>query len=111
MQSTGTDCPREVKFTDFMEGRILLGHVFKRIEIKSPDVCEVNCFLAADCVSFNIGPLQDGKYWCELSNSDHIAHPQDLVNGVGTIYQPFLVRIRKYFMTKYCMVVASKIIM
>ena len=30
----------------------------------------------------------------ELSNSDHIAHPQDLVNGVGTIYQPFLVRIR-----------------
>ena len=96
MQSTGIDCPRVVKFIDFMEGRILLGHVFKRIEIKSEDayVCEVNCFLVADCVSFNIGPLQDGKYWCELSNSDHIVHPQDLVNGVGTIYQSFLVRIR-----------------
>ena len=67
--------------------------MFQTTEITSPDICEINCFVEADCVSFNVGPLQDGKYWCELSNSDHIGHPEGLVyGGISTIYRPVLVR-------------------
>ena len=69
-----------------------LGHVFKRIEVTSPDVCEINRFIEADCVSFNVGPLQDGKHWCELSDSDEIIHPKDLVYGNGMTYVSFKVR-------------------
>ena len=70
----------------------ILGHLLKKIEITSPDVCEVNCFIEPDCVSFNVGPLQDGKHWCELSNSDHLLHPKDLVYRVGVTYVSFKVR-------------------
>ena len=91
------NCPRVLEFINSMEGRTLVGHVFKRIEITSPDVCEINCFVEADCVSFNVGPLQDEKYWCELSNSDHIGHPEDLVyGGVGTTYKTVVVRVTNY---------------
>ena len=76
-----------------MEGRVLVGHVLKGFEITSPDVCEINCFVEADCVSFNVQARPAGKYWCELSDSDHVAHPDDLVYEVNTIYQPFLVRV------------------
>ena len=92
------NCPRVLEYSGSMEGRTLVGHVFKGVELTSPDVCEINCFLEADCVSFNVVHRDDGKYWCELSNSDHIAHPDDLVYGVNTNYQPYLVRVETYLL-------------
>lgn len=79
-----------------MDGRSLVGHVFKKIEIPSRDVCEVNCFVEADCVSFNVVTLAEGKHRCELSNSDHRVHPEDLVYGAGMIYTPVTVRVTSY---------------
>ena len=94
MQFTG-NCPaRVLEFSSPIGGRTLVGHVFKTIKITSPDLCEVNCFIEADCVSFNVGPLQDGNHRCELSNSDHRVHPDDLVYGVGTTNTPVVVRIK-----------------
>ena len=87
------NCPRVLEFNSSIDGRALVGHVFKRIDITSPDVCEVNCFLEPDCVSFNVGQLQDGKHRCELSDSDHRAHPGDLIYGVGMTYTPVVVRL------------------
>lgn len=56
MQFTG-NCPaRVLEFSSPIGGRTLVGHVFKTIKITSPDLCEVNCFIEADCVSFNVGP-------------------------------------------------------
>ena len=49
-------------------------------------------------MSFNVVHRDDGKYWCELSNSDHIAHPDDLVYRVNTNYQPCLVRVENYLL-------------
>ena len=88
---------RILEISDSKEGRRLVGHVFKRIDITSPDVCEVNCFVEPDCVSFNVGPLQDGKHRCELSDSDHRAHPRDLIYGVGMTYTPVVVRMQTKF--------------
>ena len=79
-----------------MDGRTLVGHVFKKIEVPSSYVCEVNCFVEADCVSFNVATLAEGKHRCELSNSDHRVHPKDLVFGVGVIYTPVTVKVTSY---------------
>ena len=73
-----------------------MGHVFKKLEIPFRDVCEVNCFVEADCVSFNVVTLAEGKHRCELSNSDHRVHPEDLVYGAGMIYTPVTVRVTSY---------------
>lgn len=38
------NCPRVLEYSGSMEGRTLVGHVFKGVELTSPDVCEINCF-------------------------------------------------------------------
>lgn len=44
-------------------------------------------------MSYNLGPkLVDDTHKCELSNSDHVLHPEDLVGRDGFVYQPFEVR-------------------
>ena len=50
---------------------ILEKHVFKMMEIETASACEVNCFMEADCVSYNLKPQQNGKLLYEFSDSDH----------------------------------------
>ena len=38
------------------------------------------------CVSVNIGPPTDEKFICELSDSDHMSHPEDLKKREGFLY-------------------------
>ena len=38
------------------------------------------------CVSVNIGPPTDEKFICELSDSDHTKHPEDLKKREGFLY-------------------------
>ena len=40
-------------------------------------------------MSFNLGPPVDGNHECELSNSDHVMHPNDLEHRAGFVYQSF----------------------
>ena len=47
--------------------------------------CPVQCALARECVSYNIGPTI--KFTCELSNSDHLQHPEDLKPRKDLIYR------------------------
>ena len=70
---------------------ILEKHVFKMMEIETASACEVNCFLEADCVSYNLKPQQNGKLLCELSDSDHANNRQDLRYKEGTVYKSFKV--------------------
>ena len=65
--------------------------MIKSLQVNSADGCEVNCFINDDCVSVNIGPLEDGKHVCELSSSDHNIHPEDLKDQIYFIYRPALV--------------------
>ena len=70
---------------------ILEKHVFKIVKIETASACEVNCFMEADCVSYNIKPQQNGKLLCELSDSDHTNNQQDLRYREGTVYRSFKV--------------------
>ena len=80
---------------------ILEKHVFKMVEIETASACEVNCFMEADCVSYNLKPQQNGKLLCELSDSDHANNQQDLRYREGTVYRSFKVSwIRYVFVDK-----------
>ncbi|XP_068716858.1 roundabout homolog 3-like [Montipora capricornis] len=76
---THSDCKRSVKFFPSREGHRLKGHVFRNFTIdKYGTPCEQECVMDRKCVSINIGPTMEDKTICELSDSDHYQHPEDL---------------------------------
>ena len=55
--------------------------------------CEHRCVMESECVSVNVGPLVNSKVVCELSNSDHMQHQEDLKPRHGWAYTGTEVRI------------------
>ena len=48
--------------------------------------CRLKCYIHDDCMSINVGKLEEGQYLCNLSNSDHEIHPEDLKMENGYVY-------------------------
>nr|XP_058957074.1 uncharacterized protein LOC131784293 [Pocillopora verrucosa] len=84
----GSDVCRQVHFLQRIADKALTGHVIKTIPVETNDHCEIACFRDLMCLSYNIGPKQAGGHQCELSKSDHIRDPADLVPMAGYIYRP-----------------------
>ena len=78
---------RRIKFYPPDNGRYLDGHVFLNLSIGIHRQCEEKCLLESECVSVNIGPPSNDKFVCELSNSDHVQHRQDLKLRRDWIYR------------------------
>ncbi|XP_078352337.1 protein lin-12-like [Oculina patagonica] len=81
-------CGRHVKFTTEKDGYVLQGHVIKNLTLKlgTRDPCRGQCVMESRCMSINIGPpIKDGAV-CELSDSDHSLHPEDLKPRAGFTY-------------------------
>ena len=85
--SVFSDVCRQVHFLYPVDGKALVGHVIKTVQVKTDDYCEIMCYGEHQCLSYNLGPLQNYGHACELSNSDHIRHPDDLVPMLGYIYR------------------------
>lgn len=49
--------------------------------------CKGRCTIDSNCVSINIGPTINDKVLCQLSNSDHIQHPDDVKPRDGFMYR------------------------
>ena len=81
-------CGRQVKFTTEKEGYALQGHVIKNLslELGTRDPCRGQCVMESRCVSINIGPPINDRVICELSDSDHSLHPEDLKPRAGFTY-------------------------
>ena len=62
------------------------------MKIPAPDVCEVNCFIEPNCVSFNVVLLRDGTLECQLSDSDHNISSGDMIYEVEASYTSVVVR-------------------
>ena len=77
---------RTLNFQPPMNGRYLKGHVTKSYVVELKAHCEHKCYLDADCMSTNTKILDTGKFQCELSDSDHKLHPEDLKFGQGCTY-------------------------
>jgi len=83
------DSCRNLKFKPSIGGSSLIGHVIKTLMTESKNHCELKCYMEDDCISINFGPsLKEGKYLCELSDSDHEIHPEDLKPRTEFLYGP-----------------------
>ena len=56
------------------------------ITVDRQDSCRVSCYLDDYCLSYNFGRLKDGHSVCQLSDSDHVQHPEDLKKIDGFVY-------------------------
>ncbi|KAL9970507.1 hypothetical protein ACROYT_G022893 [Oculina patagonica] len=81
------DLCRSLKFTTPLEGHALVGHVIKNLSIGIHASCKHLCTMESQCVSFNIGPPTNARMLCQLSDSDHNTHSEDLKPKEGFIYR------------------------
>ena len=65
----------------------LQGHTFLNLSIGASKSCETECLYRRECVAINIGPAINDMRVCELCNSDHIQHPNDLKRREGWTYK------------------------
>ena len=84
---------RKLEFHQQLQGRVLIGHVFKSIFVEDEENCKLNCYLENDCVSYNFASrLVSNKHLCELSDSDNREYPQDLREENDSVYGASKVR-------------------
>lgn len=81
------DLCRQLHFLYSVSDKALVGHVTRSVKVKNADQCEIRCYQELACLSYNLGPYKDNGHACELSNSDHLRHPDDLVPIPGFIYR------------------------
>ena len=82
-----------------VDGFAFQNHVIKEIHLHMGTElngdCRHMCLMESTCVSVNIGPPdKDGFRLCQLSDSDHIKHPEDLKPREGFIY--WATEVRNY---------------
>ena len=87
---------RKTEFNHHLKDRALRGHVFKAIFVEEEELCRLNCYLENNCISYN---FVKNKNFCELSDSDHWQHPEDLQLMNGFIYGASKV---KYIFLQIC---------
>ncbi|XP_031557217.1 uncharacterized protein LOC116293862 [Actinia tenebrosa] len=79
---------RTLTFLSCMENMTFTGHVTSSFEDSEPEsMCKVRCWMDDSCVSINLKP-NGSVMTCELSNTDHIGEPSDLVPIPGGKYCP-----------------------
>ena len=89
---------RSLMFDKPIGGYALQQHVFKQIYLsmglEPHSDCKNRCLMENTCVSVNVGPpSKRGLRVCQLSDSDHIQHPDDLKPQEGYQYWATKVRI------------------
>ena len=94
---------RSLMFLKSFGGHALQRHVFKEIYltmgIEPYRDCKNRCLMENYCVSVNIGPPdKNGLRVCQLSDSDHTQHPDDLIPREGYLYWASKVR-KKWILT------------
>ena len=82
-----SDMCRKLEFEQHSRGHTLKDHIFKTIFVVDEEICRLNCYLESKCISYNFDlRLVDNKHRCELSDSDHRLHPEDLQPENNFIY-------------------------
>ena len=65
---TDGEC-RIIIFKEPIENKAMTGHVIRSEKVADQGSCRLMCYLEHDCVSINYGPLEGGKYTCELNSA------------------------------------------
>ena len=74
-----------------------MGHVLKNISLPigmhMNSHCRNWCTMEDRCTSINMGPEKKDNVLGQLSDSDHVQHPDDLKSAVGFMYRKMEVKI------------------
>ena len=84
-----------MKFTSFAKpGYRLENHTVRTIEVFDEDLCQLQCYLEPNCVSYNFHKLRQasGTHKCDLNNAT-IEHDGELVKNESYIYRGAEVRM------------------
>ena len=92
---------RELAFPSFLffANKRLLNHNITTVQVPEMDVCELLCYHEHNCVSINFEdkPSAEGTYSCDLNNSTHGEHGEDLVDAESYFYRGTEVRVTPIF--------------
>ena len=70
----------------------LNNHIIRRVLVMNEDLCQLNCYLEPNCVSYNYGPSGYGAFVCELSECSHQGvYSSDLTTRAGFTYNTITV--------------------
>jgi hypothetical protein len=87
-------------FKETFMDKALKDHVFKTERATNDAHCETKCFIDDRCIAYSFGTSANNeKHMCELSDSDHVMHPDHLVSRPNTIYRGAEV-VRLYISSK-----------
>ena len=70
------------------DGKRLVNHVIRIVEVTVRKFCETMCYMEPDCVSINLDKRAGGRgvYRCELNNVTHEGHEDELTNNASYFY-------------------------
>ena len=80
------DVCRQARYQLPLINKSPIGHVIISVLVNDNDECQLRCYIEPKCLSYNVGPHMVYGHECELSDSDHVQHPQDLVLMPGYTY-------------------------
>ena len=71
----------------------LLNHLIRTVELPVQDFCSALCYMEPNCVSYNelVASGSPVITKCELNNSAHNEHPQDLKSWINYRYKGTMV--------------------
>ena len=84
---------RIIIFQEPIKGKALQGHVISSVKVANEGSCRVQCFMEPNCVSINVGPVQEGKSICELNNATGDSPSQSALKNVAQ-YIHYAVEVR-----------------
>ena len=63
-----TEYDRILIFKEPLSNKALEGHLIRTEKVSDEGSCRLKCYLEPNCVSVNVGPLDEGTHTCELNN-------------------------------------------
>ena len=93
--STKTDEEsRTLIFKEEVPNKALHGHVIRSERVLNEGGCRVQCYLEPNCVSINVGRLNDGSHQCDLNGvTDDKEFAVALTKTTGFTYNGVEVRV------------------
>ena len=82
-----------MRFTiDPMDGYRLNNHVIRTTEVINEDICQLQCYLEPNCVSYNFNKKEEanGQHKCDLNNATYEhdnEHSGDLTKNETFVYR------------------------
>jgi len=76
-------CRKPVSFKYYMENKALINHNITALQATDVEHCRALCFIDHRCISIT---YDIKNHLCNLSDSDHVLHPEHMVNTTNTEY-------------------------